>query len=124
VGDDDEAVPLLVETQFHAAGAELTTRGEVEFDRFVPRREVDFPLWELVEHLLQRPAEGVELLLFHPDNEGLAIDDCEEAEPSLTRLADRLHPRPLRVPSFPIPRRHFDVPSPFRVVVASDRRHP
>src|SRR5215217_3741641 len=124
VGDDDEAVPLLVETQFHAASTELTTRGEVEFDRFVPRREVDFPLRELVEHLLQRPAEGVELLFFHPDNEGLAIDDREEAEPSLTRLADRLHPRPLRVPCFPIPRRHFDVPSPFRVVVASNRRHP
>jgi hypothetical protein len=118
VGDDDEAVSLFVKTEFHTAGAELFAGFEIEFDRFVAAGEVNRTLRELVEDLLQGPPEGVKLLFFHPDDEGLAIDDGEEAEPAFARFADRLHSRALRIPRFPIPRRHFVLPSPLWSVLA------
>jgi hypothetical protein len=88
VSDYDEPVATLVEPELHPARAKLLVAGGIKGGnggRFVNRRTF---VWKTLEDLLDRAAERKNLLLLKPNDMGIAVDDCQQPETPLARLAD------------------------------------
>ena len=90
VGVEHDAAVFLVEAHAQTTRAEVVVRAGGELP--------DIGLWrlllvlELCEHLLQREAQCLQLLLLEPDRSGRGIrGDDAQAKRALPRLPERLH---------------------------------
>src|SRR5215211_967720 len=100
VGTDQDAVARLVVAELHPAGAELATCLSIELERDVRGFQFGPGARQLFEHLLQREAERLELLLLHPHDERLALKRGEESKSAVARLAESLGTDLLGIASF------------------------
>ncbi len=97
VSDDDEAIDFIVVSQFHAPHTELAPGLAVEFSEAWRALCRGTRIRQPFQHLLQRQAKRMHLLLFHPDCMCFAVDDRKQSESSFPGLANRFDLNSLRV---------------------------
>ena len=97
VGDDDDAVLVVVVAQLHATDPKLLPRLPVELGQTRRGRKHGASVGQAREHLLQRQSQRMDLLLLHPDRVCLPVDDRQEPETAVAWFPDRFDQDPLRV---------------------------
>ncbi len=90
VSDNDDAVLAIIVAKLHPASAKLTSRVRIELDDRCGTGWFGTAIGKLLQHLLERETERLELLLLHPDNVRLTFYDRQQPKSPLSRLADGL----------------------------------
>jgi len=93
VSNDHKAIAALIVTKLHTAGTELISRGEIKMSGsgwLIQHRAIAH---HLIEYLLDRDAKRLQLLLFHPNDNGLHTDQRHKAKATTSRFADCLDER-------------------------------
>ena len=89
MGDDDDAIVIVVVPELHAPDAELLACFAIELSETGRIGKNRPGVGQPAQHLLQRQSERVHLLFFHPHRIRLTADDREQTESPLSRFADR-----------------------------------
>ncbi len=97
VSDDDEAIFVFVIPELHPANAKLLSCLAVELVQIRTRWQDRSNVRQALQHLLQREAQRMNLLLFHPDRIRLCVDDRQQPESPLARLPNRFYLNAIRV---------------------------
>ena len=97
VGDDHDAIFVVVIAQFHPTDPKLLSSFQIELAKNWRGRKHGSRVGQPCKHLFERQSQGVNLLLLHPDDVRLAIDNRQEPETAITGFTDGIDLNPLRV---------------------------